>query len=209
MIFSFGFQSKWRNTLQNVVACLTYETFSLEINGYLIVKDQCQKLCLSEIEESPKRFELQNFKTEIEFENYVIIFCLHVLEMYFTNCNCNFQLRQEDDMVCLEMRDYATFATQMIQATNTIILCAVFFISERQRFITEICCINANTYNFDAVFNSSNVVILEKLCKFIKSIDVKVRPPSIYIVVYTLSIYYCSFVYFVCISSLQQCTIRL
>ena len=97
-------------------------------------KDQLQKLCLSENEESPKVLNYRIFKTEIKFENYVIIFCLHVLEMYFAKCNCNCQLRQEDDMVCLEMRDYATFTAQMILATNTIILCAVFYIWKTEIF---------------------------------------------------------------------------
>ena len=37
---------------------------------------------------------------------------------------------------------------------------------------------NANILKFNQLFSSHNIVVLEKLCKFIKVITVKVSPPG-------------------------------
>ena len=52
------------------------------------------------------------------------------------------------------------------------------FMFERKKFLPTYCWSNPNIYKFDQLFNSCNIVILEKLCKFIKVINVKVSPPS-------------------------------
>ena len=48
---------------------------------------------------------------------------------------------------------------------------------EREKYLPQYCHTHANTYKFNELFNSKNKVILEKLCKFIKIINVKVSPP--------------------------------
>ena len=53
----------------------------------------------------------------------------------------------------------------------------IFYVWKKE-FFTYICWSNPNIYKFNQLFNSCNIVILEKLCKFIKIINVKVSPPS-------------------------------
>ena len=51
------------------------------------------------------------------------------------------------------------------------------FDTERKQFLQNYCCSNPNTLKLDHLFNTSNIVILEKNVKFIKTINVRVRLP--------------------------------
>ena len=47
---------------------------------------------------------------------------------------------------------------------------------ERGKCLPSYCCNNVNTFKFDELFSSCNVIVLEKLCKFIKMINMKIPP---------------------------------
>ena len=47
---------------------------------------------------------------------------------------------------------------------------------ERGKYLRSYCCNNINTFKFNELFSSCNVIVLEKLCKFIKIIITKVPP---------------------------------
>ena len=49
---------------------------------------------------------------------------------------------------------------------------------ERKKLLPIYCNSNPNIYKFQQLFNSSNVIISEKLCRFIRFINVKVAPPG-------------------------------
>ena len=42
---------------------------------------------------------------------------------------------------------------------------------EREKYLPSHCCNNVNTFKFKEFFSSCNVIVLEKLCKFIKIVD--------------------------------------
>ena len=48
---------------------------------------------------------------------------------------------------------------------------------ERKRFLPDYCNIRLNTYKYSQLFKSTDTVVLEKLCRFIKIVNVKVSPP--------------------------------
>ena len=49
---------------------------------------------------------------------------------------------------------------------------------ERGKYLPSYCCNNVNTFKFNQLFSSCNVIELEKLCKFIKIVSMKVPPPG-------------------------------
>ena len=49
---------------------------------------------------------------------------------------------------------------------------------EREKYLLSYCCNNDNTFKFNELFSSCNVIVLEKLCKFIKIVSMKVPPPG-------------------------------
>ena len=49
---------------------------------------------------------------------------------------------------------------------------------EREKYLPHYCNKNANIIKFKNVFSSENVVELEKLCRFIRYISLKVCPPG-------------------------------
>ena len=56
--------------------------------------------------------------------------------------------------------------------------CITYFDNERKYYLPYYCQKNANILKFNQLFSSHNIVVLEKLCKFIKVITVKVSPPG-------------------------------
>ena len=49
---------------------------------------------------------------------------------------------------------------------------------ERGKYLPSYCYNNVNTFKFKELFSSCNVIVLEKLCKFIKIVSMKVPPPG-------------------------------
>jgi hypothetical protein len=41
------------------------------------------------------------------------------------------------------------------------------YLKEREKYLPSYCCNNVNTFKFNELFSSCNIVVLEKLCKFI------------------------------------------
>jgi hypothetical protein len=49
---------------------------------------------------------------------------------------------------------------------------------EREKYWPSYCCNNANTFKCNELCSLCNIVVLEKLCKFIKIINMKDTPPG-------------------------------
>ena len=49
---------------------------------------------------------------------------------------------------------------------------------ERKKLLPHYCNLRPNTHKYCQLFNSSDIVVLEKLCRFIKIVNVKVTPPG-------------------------------
>ena len=58
------------------------------------------------------------------------------------------------------------------------IMTCSYFINERINLLPPFCHENVNIYKFEQLFASNNVIVLEKLCKFIKNVQEKVVPPG-------------------------------
>jgi hypothetical protein len=52
------------------------------------------------------------------------------------------------------------------------------YLKEREKYLPSYCCNNVNTFKFNELCYSCNIVTLDKLCKFIKIINMKVPSPS-------------------------------
>ena len=52
------------------------------------------------------------------------------------------------------------------------------YLKEREKYLPIYCCNNVNTFKFNEIFSSCNIVVLEKLCKLINIINIKVPPPG-------------------------------
>jgi hypothetical protein len=60
------------------------------------------------------------------------------------------------------------------------LLCASHYLKqERGNYLPSYYCNNGNTFKFKELFSSCNVIVLEKLCKFIyRFVSMKVPPPG-------------------------------
>ena len=49
---------------------------------------------------------------------------------------------------------------------------------ERKRLLPYYCTLRPNIYKYQQLMSSNNYIVLEKLCRFIKNINVRVTPPG-------------------------------
>ena len=146
-----------------------------------VLKDQFQQLCLSQIDVSPKCLCYRIFKTEFKFEHY-----FNILSNNFMYILCKFRCGSHrlpvetgrwhglsrSDRLC-----HLCGSSDIGDEYHYILSCKSLK-EDRKKLLPDYCCKNPNAYKFNSLFNSSNTVILENLCRFIKIINVKVSPPS-------------------------------
>ena len=147
----------------------------------LRLKDQFKQECLSFIENSSKTICYRIFKTDLNFEQYFSILPYNLL---FTFC----KFRCGSHRLPIETgRWHGSSRSERIchlcEASDIgdeyhYIMCCDALNDERKKFLPYYCCFNPNTYKFNQLLNCTNKAVLEKLCRFIKIITVKVSPPG-------------------------------
>ena len=186
---NYGLETKWISYIKNIFDSSgmsniwNTQIFDKWVSKSLEqkLKDQFQQECISYIEESPKCICYRIFKQDLKFENYLTILPKNFIYTYCKYRCGSHRLPIETgrwhgvsrhDRLC-----HLCDSNDIGDEYHYIMLCKAFD-SERKKFLPSFCWSNQNTYKFCQLFNSTNIITLEKLCKFIKNINRRVNPPS-------------------------------
>ena len=146
-----------------------------------ILKDQFRQEWLSSVENSAKSLCYRIFKDELSFEKYLTLLPRNQIYVLCKFRCGNHRLPVETgrwqnvpraDRFC-HLCDSADIGDEF----HYIFECTCLK-RDRERLLPAYFCRNYNALKFNQLFNSVNVVLLEKLVRFIKIISVKVSPPG-------------------------------
>ena len=187
----YGYESKWLKFIKNILDdCGMSNVWqnqtvfsSLWISKCIEqkLKDQFIQFWYSEMFKSPKALCYRLFKTYFYFEIYI-----SELSPYYMYILCKFRCGSHrlpvetgrwrnlprSERVC-SLCDSMDIGDEY----HYIMTCS-YFINERINLLPPFCHENVNIYKFEQLFASNNVIVLEKLCKFIKNVQEKVVPPG-------------------------------
>ena len=189
--YNYGFRNNWlcfvKSIFDNCGMSNVWENTNLFPKNWIVasieqkLKDQYLQEWLNEINTSSNGLCYRIFKTDLEFENYLSLLSQNFL---FTFCKfrCgNHRLPVETgrwhntprtDRLCI-LCDSSDTGDEF----HYIFSCD-YFKKERKQYLSSFYCNNVNTLKFEQLFGSKNIVELEKLCKFIRFICLKVSPPG-------------------------------
>lgn len=188
---NYGIGNKWMLFIKkifdecgmsNVWHCQDYfnkKWIKLSIEQKL--KDQFRQEWCADLHQSAKSLCYRIFKTEFKFEKYLSILPFNFL---YTLCKfrCgNHRLPVETgrwQTIPRSERSCHLCSSRDIGDEFHYIMSCNFFNIEREKYLPHYCKKNANIIKFKNVFSSENVVELEKLCRFIRYISLKVCPPG-------------------------------
>ena len=187
----YGYESKWLKFIKNILDdCGMSNVWqnqtvfsSLWISKCIEqkLKDQFIQFWYSEMFKSPQALCYRLFKTHFCFEKYI-----SELSPYYMYILCKFRCGSHrlpietgrwrnlprSERVC-SLCDSMDIGDEY----HYIMTCS-YFINERINLLPPFCHENVNIYKFEQLFASNNVIVLEKLCKFIKNVQEKVVPPG-------------------------------
>ena len=185
----YGFETKWLSFIKQIFDnCGMSNVWNSQFADKWVVKsieqtlkDQFMQNCLSDINTSPKGLCYRIFKSNVFFENYLSKLSYYNL---YTLCRyrCgNHRLPIEtgrwqnvprNDRLC-----HLCGSIELGDEYHYIMSCSALK-NERKTLLPNYCTFNPNILKFQQLFNSTNIIILEKLCRFIRIINVKVAPPG-------------------------------
>lgn len=186
---NYGFEINWISFIKKIFdECgMSNIWYSQTVDKWVVKNieqnliDQFMQNCLADIYASPKGLCYRIFKKHVAFEHYFSKLSLNNL---YTLCRfrCgNHRLPIEtgrwqnvprSDRVC-----HLCDSNDIGDEYHYIMSCSALS-EERKRLLPYFCNYYPNTYKFEQLFNSSNIICLEKLCRFIRIINVKVVPPG-------------------------------
>ena len=184
-----GFETNWISYIKRILDECGMSNFwhSQTVDKWVVKNieqnliDQFMQNCLADIYTSPKGLCYRIFKKHVTFENYLVKLSLNNI---YTLCRfrCgNHRLPIEtgrwhsvsrNDRVC-----HLCDSNDIGDEYHYIMSCSALK-EDRKRLLPNFCNNNPNTFKFEKLFNSNNIICLEKLCKFIRIINVKVVPPG-------------------------------
>jgi len=169
-----GMSNIWQNQ-----DCISKNWIVLSIEQKL--KDQFRQEWFANVNQSSKGLCYKLFKTELKFENYITVLSLkNALKLCKFRCGNHrlpvetgrWQNVQRQERLC-HLCESADIGDEF----HYVMSCP-FFKKERYKYLPHYCCTNVNILKFKNVFTTVNIVLLEKLCRFINYISVEVCPPG-------------------------------
>ena len=188
---NYGYNSKWLLFIKRILDnCgmsnvwyfqYTYPANWISNNVEQVLKDQFLQEWHTAMDFSSKGLCYKIFKKEFELEKYFSILSFNNLYT-FCKYRCGnhrlpvesgrWQHLQRNERLC-PLCDSADIGDEY----HYILSCRALN-NERRKYLPEYCISNPNVLKLEQIFRSANKIVLEKLCKFIKIIHVKVSPPG-------------------------------
>ena len=145
------------------------------------LRDQFIQEWSTEMNNSPKGLCYRLYKNVFKFEHYLSVLPFNLL---ITLC----KFRCGNNRLPIETGRWRNIprserlchlcASADIGDEYHYIMSCNYFKDERCKYLPQYCNKNINVIKFKQVYSTQNIVELEKLCRFIKSISVKVYPPG-------------------------------
>jgi len=187
----YGFECKWLSFIKSIfddcgMSNIWYSQ-SLYPKEWILLsveqrlKDQFKQKWWTEINMSSKGLCYKYFKNELVFEKYLSVLSPKYIYVFSKYRCSSHRLPVEtgrwynisrNDRLC-----HLCDSNDIGDEFHYVMTCS-FFDNERKYYLPYYCQKNANILKFNQLFSSHNIVILAKLCKFIKVITVKVSPPG-------------------------------
>ena len=186
---NYGFEFKWLSYIKNIFDnCGMSNIWQNQYADKWVVKSIEQKLndqfmqdCLAEINMSSKGLCYRIFKSDIAFEKYLSkLSDNNIYQLCKFRCGSHrlpvetgrWQNLSRSDRLC-----HLCDSSDIGDEYHYIMSCSALK-EERKNLLPHYCNVRPNTYKFCQLLNSSDIVVLEKLCRFIKIVNVKVTPPG-------------------------------
>lgn len=188
---NYGLESKWlcfiKSTLDNCGMSNIWNqqgTFSALWISKCVeqkLKDQFIQEWYENMNSTSKGICYRIFKKEFKFEEYLSILPLNCMYM-FCKFRCgSHRLPVETGRWHNLSRNHRLCricGSAEIGDEYHYILSCKSFVNERQKYLPKFCWKNPNTLKLCNLFSSNNITVLEKLCRYIKAVNVKVSPPG-------------------------------
>ena len=188
---NYGIETKWLSYIKNILDSCGMSNVWKYQNQYPSewisksveqkLKDQFIQLWSAEMFMSPKSLCYRLYKTNFGFEKYISLLSPNLMFILCKFRSGSHRLPVEtgrwqnlprEDRLC-----HLCESGDIGDEFHYIMSCK-FFKNERKRYLPEYCQKNINVFKFNTLFTTQNTIILEKLCKFIKIILLKVAPPG-------------------------------
>ena len=188
---NYGIETKWLSYIKSILDSCGMSNVWQNQNQYHSIwisksieqklKDQFIQLWSAEMFMSSKSLCYRLFKTDFGFEKYISLLSPNLMFILCKFRSGSHRLPVESGRWQHVPRDkrlcHLCDSSDIGDEFHYIMICS-FFNNERKKFLPEYYQKNNNVFKFNALFSTQNIIILEKLCKFIKTILLKVAPPG-------------------------------